>query len=115
MVLVNTKKERIESINEKRIQLLKTKFFVYESTGIQSQLTSRNRTITLNVRFCLKYLIKSIECSSSVLEHDKTIKLSLQVEQTKAEEKKITKQIPQQQKSSSQFMKHKANYFKVNN
>ncbi|CAF4644267.1 unnamed protein product [Rotaria sp. Silwood1] len=71
MVLVNTKKERIESINEKRIQLLKTKFFVYESTGIQSQLTSRNRTITLNVRFCLKYLIKSIECSSSVLEHDK--------------------------------------------
>ncbi|CAF5105576.1 unnamed protein product [Rotaria sp. Silwood1] len=63
MVLVNTKKERIESINEKRIQLLKTKFFVYESTGIQSQLTSRNRTITLNVRFynSIKNLSNRIE------------------------------------------------------
>ncbi|CAF4978435.1 unnamed protein product [Rotaria sp. Silwood1] len=63
MVLVNTKKERIESINEKRIQLLKTKFFVYESTDIQSQLTSQNRTITLNVRFynSIKNLSNRIE------------------------------------------------------
>jgi hypothetical protein len=43
----------MENIDENRIQLLRTKFSVYESEGIQCQLTFQNKTITLNVRFYL--------------------------------------------------------------
>ena len=41
--------ERIENADEKRIELLRTKFIVYEAEGIQCQLTFQNRTVTLNV------------------------------------------------------------------
>ncbi|CAF4923582.1 unnamed protein product, partial [Rotaria sp. Silwood1] len=61
MLFVNNSGERLENINEKHIELLRTKFFVYETEEIQCQLTFQNRTITLN----------STECSSCALEHEK--------------------------------------------
>ena len=41
----------MENIDEKRIQLLRTKFFIYESEEIICQLTFQKKTITLNVTF----------------------------------------------------------------
>ncbi|CAF1073633.1 unnamed protein product [Rotaria sordida] len=61
MLFVNNRGERMDNIDEKGIELLRTKFFVYETEGIQCQLTFQNRTVTLN----------SIECSSCALEHEK--------------------------------------------
>ncbi|CAF4300671.1 unnamed protein product [Rotaria sp. Silwood2] len=61
MLFVNNRGERLDNIDEKSIELLRTKFFVYETEGIQCQLTFQNRTITLN----------STECSSCALEHEK--------------------------------------------
>ncbi|CAF4311774.1 unnamed protein product [Rotaria sp. Silwood2] len=53
--------EYLDNIDEKRIELLRTKFFVYEAEGIQCQLTFQYRTITLN----------STDCSSCALEYDR--------------------------------------------
>ncbi|CAF3497440.1 unnamed protein product [Adineta steineri] len=62
MLFVNNRGETMENIDEKRIELLRKKFLVYESEAIQCQLTFQNKTITLN----------STECSSCALEHDKS-------------------------------------------
>ncbi|CAF1463258.1 unnamed protein product [Adineta ricciae] len=61
MLFVNNRGEQMEDIDAKRIELLRTKLHVYESEGIQCQLTFDNRTTTLN----------STECSTCALEHDK--------------------------------------------
>ena len=60
--------------------LLRTKLSVYESEGIQCQLTFQYRAITLNVRFCssdstidtrvLFLSFQSTQCSSCALEQD---------------------------------------------
>ncbi|CAF1656449.1 unnamed protein product, partial [Adineta ricciae] len=61
MLFVNNRGERIENLDEKRIELLRNHFNVYESEGIQCQLTFQNKTISLN----------SSECSSCALEYEK--------------------------------------------
>ncbi|UJR29713.1 hypothetical protein I4U23_017262 [Adineta vaga] len=61
MLFVNNRGERIENLDEKRIELLRNKLLVYESEGIQCHLTFEKKTITLN----------SSECSSCALEFDK--------------------------------------------
>lgn len=49
----------MENIDEKRIELLRNSFSVYESQQIQCQLIFQNKTITLNVRFylCIELII----------------------------------------------------------
>ena len=51
----------MDNIDEKRIELLRTKFSVYEAEGIQCQITFQYQTITL----------KSTDCSSCALEHER--------------------------------------------
>ncbi|CAF4854390.1 unnamed protein product [Rotaria sp. Silwood1] len=61
MLFVNNRGESMKNIDEKRIELLRKQFSVYEAEGIQCQLTFQNRTITLS----------STECSSCALEHER--------------------------------------------
>ncbi|CAF1439050.1 unnamed protein product [Adineta steineri] len=62
MLFVNKRGEYLENIDEKRLDLLRKNFSVYESEGIQCEITFQYRTITLD---------KSTNCSSCVLEYDK--------------------------------------------
>ncbi|CAF2792873.1 unnamed protein product [Rotaria sp. Silwood2] len=61
MLFVNNRGECMKNIDEKRIELLRKQFSIYEAEGIQCQLTFQNRTITLS----------STECSSCALEHER--------------------------------------------
>ncbi|CAF1040266.1 unnamed protein product [Rotaria sordida] len=61
MLFVNNRGESMKNIDEKRIELLRKQFSIYEAEGIQCQLTFQNKTITLN----------STECSSCALEHER--------------------------------------------
>ncbi|CAF4423361.1 unnamed protein product, partial [Adineta steineri] len=62
MLFVNKRGEYLENIDEKRLDLLRKNFSVYESEGIQCEIAFQYRTITLD---------KSTNCSSCVLEYDK--------------------------------------------
>ncbi|CAF4487900.1 unnamed protein product, partial [Rotaria magnacalcarata] len=61
MLFVNNRGESMKNIDEKRIELLRKHFVIYEAEGIECQLTFQNRTITLS----------STECSSCALESDR--------------------------------------------
>ena len=56
MLFVNNRGEILENIDEKRFQLLKNSFSVYESEGIICQITFENRKIRLNVNFILFFI-----------------------------------------------------------
>ncbi|CAF1590939.1 unnamed protein product, partial [Adineta steineri] len=62
MLFVNKRGDYLENIDEKRLDLLRKNLFVYESEGIQCEITFQDRTIKLD---------KSTNCSSCVLEYDK--------------------------------------------
>ncbi|CAM4809029.1 unnamed protein product [Rotaria magnacalcarata] len=61
MLFVNNRGEKMENLDEKHVNMLRTTLAVYEVDGIQCQLTFQKKTITLD----------STDSSSCALENDK--------------------------------------------
>ncbi|CAF3997273.1 unnamed protein product [Rotaria sp. Silwood2] len=61
MLFVNNRGEKMENLDEKHVDMLRTNLSVYEVDGIQCQLTFEKKTITLD----------STDSSSCALEYDK--------------------------------------------
>ncbi|UJR19550.1 hypothetical protein I4U23_022680 [Adineta vaga] len=61
MLFVNKRGEYLENIDENRLNLLRKHLSIYESEGIQCEITFQSRTMTLD----------STNCSSCVLEYEK--------------------------------------------